>query len=181
MDRQKIEHAIRSLLEAIGEDPEREGLRGTPDRVARFWEEFVEYDPGNLDVNFESVQVDQLVILKGVPFVSLCEHHLLPFKGTVTLGYLTGKRVLGLSKLARIVQKAAHNLQIQERMTKEIADEIQKLVPDAFGVAVLVRAHHSCMSMRGIKSKGDMVTSVLYGGMRDNPTLRHEFLTLANG
>lgn len=178
-----MEDLIEGLLYLIDKDPEREGLKETPRRVARFWEEFIKYDPGNLDVTFEAVTVDQLVVVKEMPFYSLCEHHLLPIIGTATVGYLSGEKVLGLSKIARIVQMCAHRLQLQERMANEIADEMQRiigksLVGQVSSVAVVLEADHLCMQMRGIKSQGRMVTAVMRGEFRTVHDLKEEFLML---
>jgi len=181
VDREKIEELTRELLVAIGEEPERPGLKDTPRRVAGFWSEFVDYEPGNLEVVFESTSVDQMVLLREIPFYSLCEHHVLPISGWVTVAYLTGedKKVIGLSKLARLVQQEAHRLQVQEDFADRIAKGTQKLLPGARGVAVYVEAEHFCMKMRGIKSNGVMVTSVLLGDFRTELHVRQEFLHLA--
>lgn len=172
-----LELTVKVLLQNIGEDPDREGLRDTPERVARFWREFIDYDPGKVDVTFESVQVDQMVVVKGIRVYSLCEHHLLPFWCDVSIGYITRGRVLGLSKLARVAHKYAHRLQIQERLVQQIADEIARLACTN-DVAVLAEGVHMCMLMRGIKSEATMVTSAMYGTFRDKPACRTEFLNL---
>jgi len=174
----KIARATREILEAIGADLEDENLIDTPGRVARFWEEFIKYDCGNVDAHFESVQVDQLVVVKGIEFYSLCSHHLLPFIGKASVGYLTGTRVIGLSKIPRIVQKHAHKLQLQERMANDIARELEILLGDSSGVAVVLEAEHLCMKMRGIRSSGSMITSVVTGDFREKSNLRMEFMNL---
>jgi len=173
----RIRLAIQEILEAIGEDPLREGLVGTPDRVANFWEEFIDYRPGNIDVTFESTSVDQMIVVTGMRVYSLCEHHLLPMTLDISIGYLTSERVLGLSKLARIAHMCAHKLQIQERMTREIADEVVR-VAQTEHVAVLVEGVHMCMLMRGIKTPGRMITSEMRGKFRSVPAVRAEFLHL---
>lgn len=178
VDQAKVLEATTMLLSAIGADLTDENLVDTPARVTRFWEEFIGYDCGNLDTTFESVQVDQLVVVKDIEFYSLCSHHLLPFIGTAHVGYLAGSRVIGLSKVARIVQKHAHKLQLQERMANDIANELSSLVEDSLGVAVVLEARHLCMQMRGIRSTGKMVTSVMTGDFREHATLRQEFLSL---
>ena len=179
MDTQRIERAVSEILDAIGADPSREGLVDTPKRVARFWEEFIDYDPGNVDVTFESVQADQMVVITGIRVWSLCEHHLLPFWCDISIGYISGDKVLGLSKLARIAHKHAHSLQIQERLVNQIAEEVQKLVQTQ-DVAVLARGIHLCMVMRGVKTPGMMTTSALRGRYLDShrPEIRAEFFKL---
>lgn len=177
-----LENAIadhmRSILKLLGEDVNREGLKDTPNRIARYYLDFIHFDFGKVDTTFESIQTDQLVILKGVPFYSLCEHHLLPFWGEISVGYLTGERVIGLSKIARIIEKCTHRFQIQERLAHEIADNLQEVLTDSPGVIVSIEAHHSCMSMRGIKKLGNMVTNVLRGEFKTNDSLKQEFLMM---
>ena len=179
------EAAVRDLLVALGEDPDREGLRGTPDRVARAFAELLagrEADLSKiLQVDFGSNGYDEMVALRGVGFWSLCEHHLLPFYGTAAVVYIPGeaKRVVGLSKLARLVDTYARRLQIQERMTGEIADALREnLSPRGWGV--LVRAKHLCMCARGVQKDGaEMVTSVVGGLIKEDTRSRDEFLRLA--
>lgn len=179
MDIDRIAGLIRALLIELGETPEREGLQDTPARVARFYQEFFNYDPGNTDTTFEAVQTDQLVIVKGIKVWSLCEHHLLPFYSVISIGYLCGNKVLGLSKFARIAQQFAHKLQLQERLVDEIAREIQEITGSPH-VAVMARGEHLCMQMRGIRSDGQMITSVMLGEFRESASLRAEFLSLIN-
>jgi len=169
------------LLVAIGEDPNREGIRETPRRWASWWREFIEYDAGNIDVTFESVTTDQLVVVSGLRVWSLCEHHLLPFWSDITVGYLAEDRVMGLSKIARITTKVAHRLQLQERLVHQIADEIQAIIGSDKSVAVLGQGEHLCMAMRGVKMRGLMTTSVMRGFFMEKPELRQEFLQLAIG
>lgn len=178
MDKLEMYEITRALLFAIGEDPEREGLQDTPRRVADFWEEFIEYKPGTLDVTFESVQVDELVIARGLRVWSLCEHHLIPFWCDLSIGYLAKKRVLGLSKLARIAHERAHRLQLQERMVSEIAAAVAGYT-GCEDVAVVGKGVHLCMVMRGIKTPGEYVTSAMLGKFRESYPLRAEFLKLA--
>lgn len=180
VDQTAVQQACRDLLVALGEDPDRPGLLDTPARWARWWAEFIDYQPGNLDTAFDPIHVDQLVVVRNVPVVSLCEHHLLPFTASVTMGYLTADRVVGLSKFARAAQEAAHRLQVQERMVQQTADRLKQL-SGTENVAVIARGEHSCMTMRGIRSAGEMVTSALAGSFLDNPQLRAEFLALAAG
>lgn len=172
-----IEASVRVILRAIDEDPTREGLLGTPRRVTQFWQEFINYDPGKVDVTFESVQVDQMVVVKGIRVYSLCEHHLLPFWCDISIGYITRKSVLGLSKMARVAHKHAHKLQIQERLVQQIADEIASLAVTE-DVAVLAEGVHLCMRMRGIKTDATMVTSAMRGVFREKDKVRAEFLSL---
>jgi GTP cyclohydrolase I len=173
--------AIRVLLQAIGEDIHREGLIDTPKRVLKAYLEMTDgysKDPAEVLGTTFDVSCDELVIVTGIEFVSLCEHHMLPFTGTAVVGYLPGERVVGLSKLARIVDVYAHRLQVQERLTRQIADAIMEHV-GARGVGVIVRGQHACMSCRGVRKRAEMVTSALLGEMRDNQDLRAEFLTLS--
>lgn len=175
VDESYIEDSIRALLHAIGEDVNRPGLKETPARVARFWKEFIDYDAGTITA-FEE-RSDDLVAVRGMELWSLCEHHLLPFSVVVGVGYLPRGRVLGLSKFARIAQKHAHRLQLQERMVRAIADDIMSATgsPD---VAVVGRGEHTCMAMRGIKVPAVMHTSVMEGQFRYFGPLRAEFLAL---
>ncbi len=172
--------AVTTLLRYIGEDPSRDGLRDTPDRVIRAWREMTagyREDAGEiLSRTFEETS-DELVILGGISFYSTCEHHLLPFYGTASVGYLPGK-VVGISKLARLVECFARRLQIQERMTKQIAESVEKHL-DARGVGVVIRAHHLCMGCRGARQPAtQMVTSSMLGTLRHDAVSRSEFLRL---
>jgi len=186
IDESEIKKALTSIIKAIGEDPEREGLAGTPERVAEMYAELfagLDMDPSKeLTVGFEEGH-REMVILRDIPFYSMCEHHLLPFYGTVHVGYIpnaTG-RVVGGSKLARVVEIFAKRPQIQERMTTQIADSIVNgLKPD--GVGVLVQAEHLCMIMRGIKKPGSaIITSALRGTFRSKAETRAEFFSLLQG
>jgi GTP cyclohydrolase I len=177
-----IEYAVREILSCIGEDPYREGLKDTPSRVARMYEEiFAGYaqDPiAILGTVFEEENHQEMVIVKDIQFYSHCEHHMVPFFGKVHIGYLPQGRVVGISKLARLVQCYARRLQIQERMTSEIADAINTCLGTA-GVAVVIEAEHLCMAMRGVKTPGaQTVTSAMRGAFKDNPETRAEFLQL---
>jgi GTP cyclohydrolase IA len=165
------------LLLAIGEDPEREGLRETPRRWADAWREFIEYDPGATETTFSSVTSDQLVCVSGIRVASLCEHHLLPFWCDVSIGYIPDDKVLGLSKFARIAQQFAHRLQLQERMGREIANEITRITR-TMNVAVVLTGEHYCMAARGIRSPGRMTSSVMRGIFRTDSATRLEFLQL---
>jgi len=186
IDKDKLEVAMTSIIEAIGEDPSREGLKDTPQRIAEMYAELfsgLEADPqAELAVDFDQGH-HEMVILRDIPFYSMCEHHLLPFYGVAHVGYIpsTGGRVVGISKLARVVEIFARRPQLQERMTKQIADCIfEVLHPD--GVGVIVRAEHLCMTMRGIKKPGtNVITSSVRGTFRTTAITRTEFLSLIQG
>ena len=186
IDQAKIKAAALSMLEAIGEDPLREGLKSTPRRIAEMYAELfsgLDMDPKTeLAVGFE-VGHHEMVILKDIPFYSMCEHHFLPFHGLVHVGYIPNHegRVVGVSKLARVVDIFARRPQLQERMTTQIADAIlEALQPD--GVAVVIQAEHLCMTMRGIKKPGSkVITSATRGLFRSRAATRAEFLTLVQG
>ncbi len=186
MDKPKIEAAIRAILEAVGEDPSREGLRDTPARVGRMYEEILcgaDQDPKRvLTVTFTGEEYDEIIAAKDIPFYSVCEHHLLPFHGRVHLGYLPGGgRITGLSKLLRAVEVASRRLQIQERLTKQIANAINDAL-EPRGVIVIVEAEHLCMSMRGIKKpNAQIITSSVTGIFRSNEASRLEALRLLKG
>jgi GTP cyclohydrolase IA len=167
----------RELLLAIGEDPDREGLRETPRRWADAWQEFIEYDPGTTETTFSSVASDQLICVSGMRVVSLCEHHLLPFWCEVSIGYIPDKKVLGLSKFARIAHQFAHRLQLQERLGREIANEITRIT-GTMNVAVVLQGEHYCMAARGIRTPGRMTSSIMRGVFRTESETRMEFLRL---
>ncbi len=182
-DGDKVEEHVRFLLSYVGEDATREGLVDTPARVRRALLELTAgygEDPKDiLSTSFDAGSYDEMVILRGIKFHSLCEHHMLVFSGEAAVGYLPGARVVGLSKLARLVECYARRLQIQERMTREIADALEVHI-EPNGVGVIVRAHHSCMGCRGVRQAGsEMVTSAMLGSMKENPETRAEFLALA--
>ncbi|HEY7415831.1 MAG TPA: GTP cyclohydrolase I [Ktedonobacteraceae bacterium] len=168
----------RALLIAIGENPDREGLRDTPRRWADTWREFIEYDPGHTETTFAAITADQMVCVSGMRVFSLCEHHLLPFSCDVSIGYLTGEKVLGLSKFARIAHQCAHQLQIQERLGQQLADEVSRIT-ETEDVAVVLRGRHFCMEARGIQTTGMMTSLVLRGAFREQDARRMEFLRLS--
>jgi GTP cyclohydrolase IA len=176
----EIQKAVSSILTAIGEDPDRDGLKRTPERVARMYAELLSgyhTDPQVVvnDAIFE-VKYDEMVLVRDVEFYSLCEHHLLPFMGRVHVAYIPDGKVLGLSKIPRIVDLYARRLQVQERMTRQIADLIRDLLHPQ-GVAVVVEALHLCMMMRGVqKHNARMTTSAMHGAFRANLATRQEFL-----
>jgi len=185
VDIPKIEAAILSIIKAIGEDPLREGLRDTPQRIADMYTELfsgLDMDAkAELTVGFE-VGHREMVILRDIPFYSMCEHHLLPFYGVAHVGYIPNEegRVVGVSKLARVVDIFAKRLQLQERMTSQIADVIcEALQPD--GVAVVIQAEHLCMTMRGIKKPGSNVITSATRGLFRRAATRAEFLSLVQG
>ena len=181
----EVEEAFRTVLKWIGEDPDRDGLRETPNRVRRaFREYFAGYDEDPAQVlrkTFSEVDgYDEMIVLRGVTFESHCEHHVAPIIGRAWVGYIPNKRVVGISKLARVVEIFSKRLQIQERLTAQIANTIEEVL-DPHGVAVVVKAAHHCMISRGIHKRGaDLVTSRMLGVFRDNPLTRAEFLALVN-
>lgn len=178
----KIQHSAlegiaTELLLAVGEDPTRPGLVDTPRRFAKWWIEFMEYDPGNTDTCFESVTTDQMVVVTGMRVFSLCEHHILPFWCDISIGYIATDKVLGLSKFAWIAHKHAHKLQIQERLIHEIANEIKEITGTQ-DVAVYSEGVHLCMIMRGIRTNGSLRTSALSGRFREYQKVREEFFAI---
>jgi GTP cyclohydrolase I len=178
----EAEMAVETILRWLGEDPERNGLRGTPARVVRALAELTggyTQDPAAILATVFDDSCDEMVVVRGVEFTSLCEHHLLPFLGVAAVGYLPNGRVVGLSKLARLVECYARRLQVQERMTEQIADALDKhLVP--LGVGVVLRAKHLCMGCRGVKQPtAEMVTSAVRGNLHELPAARAEFMQLA--
>jgi GTP cyclohydrolase IA len=179
IDLGRAEAAVRELLLALGEDADGERLRETPRRVAEAFAELLTPAPFQATSFANEGHYDELVLVRGIPFHSLCEHHLLPFQGQAHLAYLPGERIVGLSKLARVVEVHARRLQLQERLTTEIADWLEREL-EPKGVGVLVEAEHLCMSIRGIQKPGTRtVTSALRGLVKDDPRTRGEFLALA--
>ncbi|HLZ85561.1 MAG TPA: GTP cyclohydrolase I FolE [Caulobacteraceae bacterium] len=179
----EAEQAVRTLIQWAGDDPDREGLAETPNRVAKSYRElFAGYatDPrGYLERTFEEVGgYDELVVLRDIPVVSFCEHHMLPVIGRAHVGYLPTNRVVGISKLARVVHGFARRLQIQEKLTAEIAHAIDEVLSPK-GVGVVIEAEHNCMTLRGVNTIGShMITSHLTGAIRDDARTRQEFLRL---
>ena len=179
-----IEKAVRDILIAVGEDVEREGLKKTPQRVARMYAELFHglgEDPShNLDVGFQE-QYDEMVVLRDIPFHSMCEHHLLPFMGMAHVAYLPRGKVCGLSKIARVVETFARRPQLQERLTCQIADMMMAKL-DAKGAAVIIEATHTCMTIRGVRKPGSvMVTSAMRGTFKSNLATRTEAVNLLTG
>jgi len=184
IDHARIERAVREILAAVGEDPDREGLLETPARVARMYAELfsgLHTDPRvHLRTAFTE-KYDEIVLVRDISFHSVCEHHLLPFMGHAHIGYLPDGRVLGLSKLARVVEDVSHRPQVQERMTETIADLLENDL-GAKGVAVVVEATHTCMTIRGVRKPGSLcVTSAMKGVFRANVSSRAEVLSLIYG
>ncbi|MFQ5415391.1 MAG: GTP cyclohydrolase I FolE [Phycisphaerae bacterium] len=184
MDLERIETAVREILLAVGEDPDREGLRRTPRRVARMYQELFSGLKTNasqhLTARFTETY-DELVVLRDIPFNSMCEHHLMPFEGHAHVAYLPNGMVVGISKLARVVDAFAHRPQVQERLVSQIADLLMHDL-QAKGVAVVIQATHTCMTCRGIKKAGSvMVTSAIRGLCRSDARTRSEVMTLLHG
>jgi len=184
MDQAKIREAVTAIIEAIGEDPNRAGLIETPQRIAEMYTELfsgLSLNPEEeLQVGFDEGH-QEMVIAKGIPFYSMCEHHLLPFYGVAHVGYIPRGRVVGISKLARVVEILARRPQLQERLTTQIADTIVRAL-EPQGVAVIIQAEHLCMIMRGVKKPGsNIITSAMRGLFRRNAATRLEFLNLIEG
>lgn len=181
IDIERIHRAVEEILLAVGEDPAREGLRKTPERVARMYAELLggKFEDPNLHIqSIFTEKYDEIVLLRDIPFYSICEHHLLPFIGKAHVAYLPTGQVLGVSKLARIVDNFAHRLQAQERLTGQIADFLMQNIKP-MGVAVVLQASHSCMTIRGIRKPGSMmVTSALRGIFKKDARSRNEVLSL---
>jgi GTP cyclohydrolase I len=179
IDLEAAEVAAEALMRALGMDPEAQGLSDTPKRVARAYAELLTPREFTMTTFPNDEEYDELVLTKDIPFTSLCEHHLLPFTGTASVGYLPGPRILGLSKLARVVELFARRPQVQERMTKQIAGWLDRQLGPR-GVGVVVQAEHTCMTLRGVQARGSAtVTSALTGLIRTDERTRAEFLSLA--
>ena len=181
INQEKIADGVRLILEAIGENPNREGLQRTADRVARMYAEVfsgLHQDPrDHLNVLFDEHH-DEMVVVQDIPFYSMCEHHLLPFHGKAHVGYLPSGQVVGLSKIARVVEGFAQRPQVQERLTSQVADLLMDAL-DAHGVAVVMEATHTCMTMRGVKKPGAItLTSAMRGTFKSDQATRSEFMSL---
>lgn len=183
--KENIESAVRSILANVGEDTERQGLLGTPDRIARMYDEVL----GGYNVNLEKlvngalfdVAYDEMIVVKDIEFYSMCEHHMLPFFGRAHVAYIPSDKVIGLSKIPRIVEMFARRLQVQERMTRQIADTIDEILSPQ-GVAVVVEGNHMCSMMRGVKKQeASMVTSAMLGCFKKSDKTRNEFLSHLRG
>jgi len=183
VDREKVELAIRLLLEGIGEDPDREGVKDTPRRVAEMYGEILEgigVDPAPIVTVVPGADFDEMIMVKDIPLTALCEHHMLPFNGRAHVAYIPNKdgRITGLSKIARVVDVLAKRLQVQERLTTQIADVIDRAL-EPRGVFVVIEAEHLCMTMRGVKKPGSLtVTSAVRGLFRSDERTRQEAISL---
>ncbi len=185
VDKARIKAAVREILAAIGDDPDREGLIETPDRVARMCDEIfagLHKDPVDIIKVFHEGDHQEIILVKDIPLYSICEHHLLPFIGVAHVVYIPKKgKILGLSKIARVVDLIAKKPQLQERLTSQVADVIMKSI-DPIGVAVVIEAEHLCMTMRGVKKPGSKtVTSALRGSIKTDARTRSEVMSLING
>ena len=184
VDLPRIERAVREILAAVGEDPERQGLLDTPARVARMYAELfsgLRATPARHLQRVFPEQYDELVLVRDISFNSMCEHHLLPFIGTAHIGYLPRGKVVGLSKLARVVEEVSHRPQVQERMTHQIADLLQQEL-DPKGAIVVLEASHSCMTIRGVRKPGSVtITSAVRGLFKTNPSSRAEVMAFIQG
>ena len=184
VDMPRIEQAVREILAAVGEDPNREGLRETPGRVARMYAELfsgLHADPRIHLRKFFTEKYDEMVLVRDISFDSMCEHHMLPFSGVAHIGYIPNGKVVGLSKLARVVEVVSHRPQVQERMTEEIANLLIEEL-DVKGVAVVIEATHSCMTVRGVRKAGSVcVTSAMKGTFRSSLSSRSEVMNLIYG
>jgi GTP cyclohydrolase I len=184
VDQERICAAVREILLAVGENPDREGLRDTPERVARMYAELfsgLHKDPRALLKKTFTQKYDEMVLVKDIGFSSLCEHHLLPFVGKAHIAYLPNGKIVGLSKLARVVEMLARRPQVQERMTEELADLVMDEL-DARGVGVVVEASHSCMTIRGVRKPGSIcTTSAMRGGFQTSQPTRAELMALIYG
>ncbi|GIK16942.1 MAG: GTP cyclohydrolase 1 [Planctomycetota bacterium] len=184
MDRERIARAVREILISVGENPDREGLRDTPQRVARMYEELfsgLTENPADLLSTSFTERYDELVVLRDISFNSICEHHLMPFEGKAHIAYLPDGKVAGISKLARVVEAFARRPQVQERLTTQIAGLLMERL-EAKGVAVVISAVHTCMTCRGVRKPGSvMITSAVLGLCRSDPRTRAEVMSLLRG
>jgi GTP cyclohydrolase I len=184
IDHARIERAVREILLAVGEDPDREGLRETPARVARMYAELfagLHLNPRRHLKKFFTERYDEVVLVRDISFQSMCEHHMLPFLGKAHVAYLPGPRIIGLSKLARVVEEVARQPQVQERMTEQIANLLVEEL-QVKGVAVIIEAEHTCMTIRGVRKPGALcITSAMKGHFRTGSSTRAELMTLIYG
>lgn len=185
VQKRNIEAAVREILTNVGEDPDRQGLEGTPDRIARMYDEIL----GGYDVDLEKlvngalfdVTYDEMIVVKDIEFYSMCEHHMLPFFGKAHVAYIPSDKVIGLSKIPRIIEMYARRLQVQERMTRQIADTVDEILGPQ-GVAVVIDGSHMCSMMRGVKKQeASMVTSAMLGCFKENNKTRNELMSHLNG
>lgn len=181
IDVDAAQDAVRALLIALGHDPDADHLRETPRRVAAAYVELLTPEPFDLTTFANEENYDELVLARDIPFQSLCEHHMLPFHGVAHVGYLPDRRIVGLSKLARVVERFARGLQVQERLTKQVADCLDSHLHPK-GVGVVIEAEHQCMSLRGVRAHDSRtLTSALHGHLRSDAAARHEFFSLTHG
>jgi GTP cyclohydrolase I len=181
VDLPAAERAAAALLTALGQPLHSAGMRQTPRRLAHAYAEMLTPEPFELTTFPNTEGYDELVLVEGIPVRSVCEHHLLPFTGHARVGYLPGRRILGLSKFARVVDSCSRRAQTQERLTQQVAEHLRDQL-DPRGVGVVIEAHHSCMSLRGVRAESARtVTSALFGTLRTDPAARAEFLALARG
>src|SRR5262249_1158284 len=184
IDQPRIRAAVREILLAVGEDPDREGLRETPDRVARMYTEMfagLHKDPREMLAKTFTQKYDEMVLVKDIHFDSICEHHLLPFLGKAHIGYLPNGKIVGLSKIPRVLEVLSRRPQVQERMTEELADLLMHHL-NARGVGVILEATHTCMTLRGVRKPGSLcTTSAMRGAFRDNQSTRSELMALVYG
>jgi GTP cyclohydrolase IA len=184
VDQERIRDAVREILVAVGEDPDREGLQETPDRVARMYAELfagLHQDPRELLQKTFTQKYDEMVLVKDIHFASVCEHHLLPFMGKAHIAYLPQGKIVGLSKLARVVEALSHRPQVQERMTEQLADLLMQEL-EARGVGVILEATHTCMTIRGVRKPASVcTTSAMRGVFKDNHSTRTELMSLVYG
>lgn len=178
VDHAKVKSLVKELLIALGEDPNREGLKETPRRIANFWQEFIEYEAGKIDTTFSAVKHNQMVCVTGMRVWSMCEHHMLPFWCDVSIAYIADDKVLGLSKFARIAHKHAHKLTLQEQLVSDISDELVGILKTE-DVAVMAKGEHLCMTARGIRTPHRMISSALNGQFH-KAEQRQEFFNLVN-
>ena len=176
IDHAKVKSLVTELLVALGEDPSREGLLETPRRIANFWREFLEYEPGKLDTTFGAVKHNQMVCVTGMRVWSMCEHHMLPFWCDVSIAYIADDKVLGLSKFARIAHKHAHKLTLQEQLVSDISGDVRAIL-GTDDVAVHAKGEHLCMTMRGIRTPHRMISTAL-DGVFHKPAQRTEFFRM---
>ncbi len=175
---QRLKTIASSLLEIIDEDPRRDGLRDTPDRFARMWLDFINFDAGKMETTFESVQTDQMIVVRGMRVWSYCEHHIVPFWCDISIGYICKDRILGLSKFGRIAQHYAHRLQVQERLVHQIAEHLKNLLGD--NVIVFAEGEHLCMTSRGVSMPARMMSSSASGVFLIDHAARAEFFAMLN-
>jgi GTP cyclohydrolase I len=184
VDQERIRGAVREILLAVGEDPDREGLQETPDRVARMYAELfagLHQDPREFLQTTFTQKYDEMVLVRDIDFASVCEHHLLPFTGKAHVAYLPQGKIVGLSKLARVVEALSHRPQVQERMTEQLADLLMQEL-EARGVGVILEATHTCMTIRGVRKPGSVcTTSAMRGVFKDNHSTRTELMSLVYG